>query len=135
MPVDNPDAKFQHAHPVFLVSDIVATMRWYQNFLGFEAEAFPASPPHSFGILSKDDVVIMLQQLASYQKPGLYEKRDGGVWNVYLRTQGVERLYQALLNEPEVKILEPLCPQFYGETEFVVEDLNGYVLVFAERLA
>jgi hypothetical protein len=29
-------------------------------------------------------------------------------------------------------MLEPLCHQQYGQTEFVIGDPNGYALVFAE---
>jgi uncharacterized glyoxalase superfamily protein PhnB len=32
-----------------------------------------------------------------------------------------------------VTVVEPLRQQWYGDTDFVVKDLNGYVLVFAER--
>ncbi len=131
---DSFKAKLRSAAPVFLVRDIASTMRWYQTNLGFKADAFPESPPHAFCILSKDDVVIMLQQLAGYEKPDVYEKREGGVWNVYLRTEGVRGLYQALSKAGDVTVLEPLHRQPYGETEFVVKDPNGYTLVFAEQV-
>jgi len=42
-------------------------MRWYQTNLRFKADPFPESSPHAFCILSKDDVEIMLQQLAGYK--------------------------------------------------------------------
>jgi hypothetical protein len=32
-----------------------------------------------------------------------------------------------------VTLLEPLCYQPYGQTEFVIRDPNGYALVFAQR--
>src|SRR3954465_15670391 len=82
--------------PVFLVSDIAATMNWYRTNLQFEGRAVPETPPHTFGILVKDDVEIFLQQLAGYQKPDLYEQRDGGVWDVYVRISGVREWYETL---------------------------------------
>lgn len=109
-------------------------MRWYQATLGFEADPFPPLPPHAFCILRKDDVEIMLQQLAGYEKPRLYEKREGGVWNVYLRMDGVRELFATVSKLSAVTIVEPLHRQPYGQTEFVVEDPNGYTLVFAEPL-
>jgi uncharacterized glyoxalase superfamily protein PhnB len=125
-------SRFQSASPVFLVGDIAATMRWYETVLGFDADPFPESPPHVFCILRKDGVEIMLQHHHGYRKPALYEKREGGVWNVYLRIQGVRPWYEALSGRDDVKMLEPLCRQPYGQTEFVIEDPNGYVLVLAE---
>jgi hypothetical protein len=127
-------AKLRGATPVFLVGDIASTMRWYQANLGFNADAIPESPPHAFCILRKDDVAIFLQQLDGYRKSDLYDEREGGVWSVYLRTEGVHGLFQALSKLEEVQVLEPLCLQPYGETEFVIRDPNGYTLVFAERL-
>ena len=126
--------RLRSSTPVFLVSDIAATMHWYQANLRFQADPFPESPPHVFCILSKDGVEIMLQQLAGYEKPDLYRKRDGGVWDVYLRMEGVVELFQAVSKAGEVTILEPLRRQPYGAIEFVIRDPNGYTLVFAEAV-
>jgi uncharacterized glyoxalase superfamily protein PhnB len=131
--VHNKEARFQSACPVFLVDDIASTMQWYRTVLGFEADPFPESPPHAFCALSRDDIEIMLQQLVGYEKPDVYPRREGGVWNVYLRMHGVRDLFDGLSKRSDVKILETICKQPYGETEFVVQDPNGYVLVFAER--
>jgi uncharacterized glyoxalase superfamily protein PhnB len=118
--------------PVFLVGDIAATMDWYQRVLGFEADAVPKVPPHNFCILQKDDVAIFLQLLAGYQKPDLYNEREGGVWSAYLRTEGVHRLYEELKGRADVEVIQPLHRQPYRQTEFEIRDPNGYVLVFAE---
>ena len=118
--------------PVFLVPDIAATIRWYQANLGFVADPFPEQPPHSFCALIKDDCEIMLQQLAGYQPPDLYKRRAGGVWDAYVRTVGVRDLFQILSEVGEINILEPIHHQPYGQTEFVIKDPNGYVLVFGE---
>ena len=125
--------RFLQTAPVFLVGDIAATMQWYRRNLGFEVSPFPPSPPHTFCIMIRDDVEIMLQQLAGYEKPDVYEQRAGGVWNVYINTEGVRKLFETLSQRGEVTILEPLCRQPYGQTEFVVRDPNGYTLVFAEE--
>lgn len=129
---DTSKARFHQATPVFLVSDIASTMRWYSANLGFSADTFPESPPYSFCILRKDDVEIFLQQLEGYQKPDLHDQREGGVWNVYLRMQGVRELFQVLSQLHDVPIIAPLCHQPYGQTEFAISDPNGYTLVFGE---
>jgi uncharacterized glyoxalase superfamily protein PhnB len=107
-------------------------MRWYQSNFQFTAYPFPESPPHVFCILGKDGVEIMLQGLPGYQKPDVYGKRGGGVWDVYIRMQGVADLFQAVSERGDVTVIEPLHRQPYGDTEFVVQDPNGYVLVFSE---
>jgi len=124
--------RVQEAIPVFLVGDIASTMRWYAEQLGFQAHAVPSSPPHTFGILRKDDATIFLQQLDGYQKPDLYAQREGGVWSVYLQVDEIQPLFDRLSKLDGVTILEPLCHQPYGQTEFVLSDPNGYALVFAQ---
>ena len=131
---DTLRAKLRSTTPVFLVSDIASTMRWYQANLGFKADPFPESPPHAFCILSRDEVVIMLQQLAGFEKQDLYKRREGGVWNVYVTTERVGELFEAVSLLSDVTVLEPLRRQPYGQTEFVIRDPNGYTLVFAEQV-
>lgn len=130
----NPPAasRLRGVTPVFLVGDIAATMRWYQEVLGFEADAVPRTPPHAFCILRREDIKIFLQQLDGYQKPDVYDQREGGVWSAYLHTEGVSALYDALKNRTDVTVIQPLHRQPYRQTEFEVRDPNGYVLVFAE---
>jgi uncharacterized glyoxalase superfamily protein PhnB len=118
--------------PVFLVGDIAATMRWYREALGFEADPVPKTPPHDFCVLRRDGVEIFLQQLTGYQRPDVYAEREGGVWNAYLHTEDVRALYHAVRARPDVTLIQPLHRQPYRQTEFEVRDPNGYVLVFAE---
>jgi len=131
-PAPAGSARLLRATPVFLVGDVARTMRWYTEVLGFQADPFPESPPHQFAILRRDSVEIFLQQLEGYVKPERYRERSGGVWDVYLRMQGVAELFRSLSNRSDVAILEPPHRQPYGQTELVIRDPNGYVLVFAE---
>jgi uncharacterized glyoxalase superfamily protein PhnB len=125
-------ARLKSTAPCFAVADISATIHWYEQQLGFESHHFPDDEPYVFGILVRDQIEIMLQQVDGYQKPKLYDQRNGGVWDVYIRMQGVKEFYELLRNK--VEIVMPLTKQPYGDWEFEVKDLNGYVLVFSELL-
>jgi catechol 2,3-dioxygenase-like lactoylglutathione lyase family enzyme len=117
------------AAPAFLVADVDATAKWYAEHLGFEtAGIFPKKPPAGWASLQRDSVEIMLQRLPEYEKPDLYHRRPGGVWNAYIRMTGVHALYETLRDQPFIKMR--LTKQPYGDWEFEVVDLNGYVLVF-----
>ena len=124
--------RFSSAVPTFAVADVEATMRWYEQLLGFESHPFPKTGTPEFAILSHDGVEIMLQRVEGYQKPELYTRRSGGVWDAYIRMTGVKELFEAIRDE--VTILMPLRQQPYGDWEFEVKDPNGYVLVFSELI-
>ena len=123
-------AEFQSVAPVFSVSDISATIRWYEEQLGFIGDPFPLSEPYVFGILRRDDIEIMLQRIEGYEKPDLYDARSGGVWDAYIRVEGVKDLFESV--KDEATIVQPLRRQPYGNWEFEVRDPNGYLLVFSE---
>jgi len=123
-------AEFQSVTPVFAVSDISATIRWYEEQLGFIGDPFPENEPYVFAILRRDDVEIMLQRIAGYEKPDLYNSRPGGVWDAYFRVEGLQDLFESV--KDEATIVKPLRRQPYGNWEFEVKDPNGYVLVFSE---
>ena len=116
--------------PCFPVADVGATIRWYEEYLGFKGDPFPDKEPYVFAMLTRDAVEIMLQWVDGYLKPDLYSARIGGVWNAYLRMEGVNEFYESVRNK--VEVIQELRRQPYGMWEFEVKDLNGYILVFAE---
>ena len=116
--------------PCFPVADIGSTIRWYARQFDFHSNPFPQTEPYVFAVLFRDKAEIMLQRIEGYEKPDLYERRLGGVWDAYIRVTGVKELFDAVRNY--VAVLKPLHQQPYGAWEFEVKDPNGYVLVFSE---
>jgi hypothetical protein len=115
--------------PVFLVDDVNATAAWYGDHLGFEtAGIFPAKGPAAWASLQRDGAEVMLQRLPGYRKADVYNRREGGVWDAYIRLSGVAKLYEAVKGQPFV--IKPLEREPYGDWDFEIRDLNGYVLVF-----
>jgi uncharacterized glyoxalase superfamily protein PhnB len=74
----------------------------------------------------------MFQCVPGFEKPDLYSRRDGGVWDAYIRMEGVKEFYEAVRDK--VEIVLQLRQQPYGDWEFEVKDPNGYVLVFSELI-
>ena len=124
-------AEFHSVAPVFAVADISATIRWYEEQLGFIGDPFPAHEPYVFAIMYRDKVEIMLQRVEGFERPDVYKSRPGGVWDAYFRIEGVKDLFESVRDE--ATIVQPLHKQPYGNWEFEVRDLNGYLLVFSER--
>ncbi len=122
--------RLSRAAPTFPVADVGATIRWYETELGFNSYPFPENPPYVFASVGRDDVEIMFQRIEGYQKPDLYQRRNGGVWDAYIRMEGVKEFYEAVRDKVEIAM--PLRKQGYGDWEFEVKDPNGYILVFSE---
>ena len=115
--------------PTFLVSDVNRTAIWYADCLRFDTTGlFPRQGSAAWASLQRGGAEIMLQRLPGYQKQHLYDLRDGGVWDAYFRLTGVREFYNTIKGQPFVK--SPLEKQPYGDWEFLVQDPNGYVLVF-----
>jgi predicted enzyme related to lactoylglutathione lyase len=123
-------AELRSAIPCFPVADVGATIRWYEEQLGFIGEPFPETEPYVFAIIYRDQVEIMLQRMEGYQKPDLFNQRPGGIWDAYIRIEGVKDLYESV--REEAPIVRPLRQLPYGAWEFEVKDPNGYILVFSE---
>ena len=124
--------KLSNAAPTFAVADVGETIQWYQEQLGFTTYPFPETPPYVFAIVSRDTVEIMFQHVPGYEKPDLYSQRRGGVWDAYIRMEGVKDFYESI--KDKVEIVLPLRKQPYGDWEFEVKDPNGYILVFSELI-
>ena len=114
--------------PVFTVSDVGATVRWYRDRLGFDFDPFPDEEPWVWAIMSRDGVQIMLQRVEGYEKPDLRPLRPVGMWDAYLWVDDVEALWADV--KDRVEINRGLTEKPYGCTEFEVLDPNGYVLAF-----
>lgn len=112
----------------FLVDDVTATARWYEENLAFHASFFPQQPPYVYASLQRDGVEIILLRQEGYRKPEV--QREGGGWDAYIRTEGLRELYEDV--GQKVSLKSDLTKRPYGDSEFELEDPNGYVLVFGE---
>jgi len=126
--------------PQWIVQDVVETIEFYRDMLGFEVE-WVGEPP-LFAMLSMGEVVIMIRALA---KPGLlrpnqlpfieagWDKSGAQAWDAYIWVDNVEKLYQHCC-EKGVKIVRRVEDMDYGNREFDIEDNNGYILCFGQAL-
>ena len=70
--------------------------------------------------------------------PGLAQRSIGGTNTLFVTIesdgvdQGIDRLFERI--HARAKVIMPLKDQFYGMREFGVEDPDGYILFFAQRI-
>jgi catechol 2,3-dioxygenase-like lactoylglutathione lyase family enzyme len=118
--------------PYFFVADINAAVAYYRDVLGFNYERLWGDPP-SFCMVYRDGLTIMLKQIGdkSLIRP------NGNVaenWDAYVWVRDADVLFDEFSNR-KARFAYPVCYQEeYGNREFAVRDLDGYVIAFGHHV-
>ncbi|MBC8319666.1 MAG: VOC family protein [Bacteroidetes bacterium] len=118
--------------PNIFVVDINKTIDFYKK-LGFSvATIVPEEGDPVFAMMICGKVTFMFQTFASLgeELPEI-RRQDGGSLLLYIQIAGIRSFYNQIQNK--VKIIKGLEKTFYGATEFSIQDINGYILTFAEE--
>ena len=121
--------------PNVIVDDVNKAVEYYASTLGFTLIAsVPETGKFNWAMVMRDGLTLMFQSLPSIQEdmPSLKIQSKGSIGTFYIRMTGVDALYQSI--KGKAKIAVDMRTTFYGMKEFVVEDLNGYFLAFAEEV-
>ena len=127
---------FTSVTPNLLVRDIARSTAFYRDVLGFEIkQTVPDQAPHVFVWLERDGVPLFLNDAAAVAKdvPGAADRAAGGTCTLFFVITGVDDLHAQVASR--VRIVMPLKTQFYGMREFAVEDPDGHLITFAERVS
>jgi len=123
---------FFGAVPVFLVDDVLATVDYYRDVLGFEADFLYGTPP-TYASVSRDDAIL---NFALSDRPGRRNSVSAGGggngFDAYLVVADVDDVYIEL-QEHGANIVKPIANEEYGMREFHLQDLNDYRLAIAEE--
>ena len=128
--------------PNLIVSDIDRSAAFYRGVLGFSVVAtVPEDGPPVFVWLQRDDVSVFLNTAgaAAEDLPSIAARPIGGTAMLFVMLEaetvdgGVDALFEAV--NGRARLVMPLKDQFYGMREFAVEDPDGYVVMFAQRIA
>lgn len=113
-----------HAEPVLAVTDVMKTVNYYHEVLGFP-ETWTWGEPPNHGGASWNGAAFLQFSL----NQDLAAKSHGE--SVWLRTKELETLYE-LHQKNKVDIVLPMTKRPWGFAEYVVRDINGYYITFAE---
>jgi catechol 2,3-dioxygenase-like lactoylglutathione lyase family enzyme len=107
------------------VADVEATAHWYRDKLDFDIVDLGSDGRDIiFGRIELDGTQILLSAGGS---PTIADRRDA---DFFVQTDDVEG---ALARLPkDVPIIEPIHETFYGTTEFIIRDLNGFWITFSQ---
>lgn len=123
--------------PDLMVEDLAETVEWYESVFDAEVEArLPDGDDDSWWAqLAIGDASLMVQERDSLTEKisTLDGSAVGGSLALYLDVDDAERLRNNLA-DAGVEIAEDLHETDFGWEQFAIEDCNGYVLWFGEKL-
>jgi lactoylglutathione lyase len=127
--------QFKKLTPNLLVANVERSLAFYVGTLGFErGMTVPDASPFVFAAVTSGAVEMFFNDRATAIKeyPAFDGKSIGATGTLYIEVDAVDALHERL--KPAVKILMPIATQFYGMREFAIEDPDGYVITFAQRV-
>jgi uncharacterized glyoxalase superfamily protein PhnB len=127
--------QFSKLTPNLLVSNVERSLAFYIDVLGFtRGMTVPDASPFVFASVTSGPVEIFFNDAAGAIKeyPGFGGKPIGATATMYIETDGVDAMHERI--KDRAKVVMPLVTQFYGVREFAIEDPDGYVITFAQRV-
>jgi lactoylglutathione lyase len=128
-----PDVK--KLTPNLIVSSVEGSLAFYEKVLGFtRGMTVPEQSPFVFAAVTSGPVEIFFNDRSTVAKesPQFAGKALGGGNTMFIEVEGVDALHDRV--KPDATIVLPLVTQWYGMREFAIEDPDGYVITFAERV-
>lgn len=132
------NVKLTNACPVLISEDIVKTVNFYVEKLGFKY-AKHYDKIDNFATIYTDSIELVIVQ-SKFGKVESNAKRYGAGYDIYINPDtigGVDDLYHEFLSNG-VKIIEKPRKTYYGSYEFVVEDIDkrliGIGLIYDNKI-
>ena len=126
---------FKKLTPNLLVANVERSLAFYTGTLGFErGMTVPDESPLVFASVTSGPIEIFFNDAATAvaEYAGFDGKPLGATGTLFIEVEGVDALNDRL--KASVKVVMPIESKFYGMREFAIEDPDGYVITFAERV-
>jgi GNAT superfamily N-acetyltransferase len=111
-----------HAEPILAVPDVMNTVQYWHEVLGFPDKWTWGEPPN-YGGVAWHGAFIQFSQ-----NPALAAASRGN--SIFIRVKKLEAMY-AFHQKQHAEIIEPLENKPWGMAGYTVRELNGYYIVFA----
>ncbi|HEV3058925.1 MAG TPA: VOC family protein [Vicinamibacterales bacterium] len=121
--------------PNLIVSSVEQSLSFYEGVLGFaRGMTVPEQSPFVFASVTSGPVEIFFNDRSTVSKesPQFAGRSFGGGNTMFVELDGVDAYHNEI--KDRAKIVLPIVTQWYGMREFAIEDPDGYVITFAERV-
>jgi uncharacterized glyoxalase superfamily protein PhnB len=115
--------------PQFLVDDLDRAVAYYRDRLGFTIDF---TYDGFYAGISRDGCAIHLKEAEKLAEERVHRKREEHL-DAYIAVTGIQDLYDDLQRRG-AKVTRPLEERPWACLDFYVEDQDGYILCFSERL-
>lgn len=118
--------------PNIFIKNIDETIKFYEQLEFKLSMKVPDEGSLVWAMMTKGNVSFMFQTFESLGNnlPEI-SRQDGGSLLLYIQIKEIRQYHDRI--KDKVNILKGLEKTFYGATEFSIQDINGYVLTFAEQ--
>ena len=131
--------KLTDVTPNLIVADIDRSTAFYRDVLAFSVvTSVPDAAPFVFVWMQRDGVNVFLNAPDGTHVPQLARPVPGTAalfmtHEAETAAAGVDALFEQVRSS--ARVIMPLVTQFYGMREFGIEDPDGYIIFFAQRVA
>lgn len=125
-------SKMESISPNIFVKNIDETIKFYEQLEFKLTMKVPNEGDMVWAMMTNGTVSFMFQTFESLgdELPEI-SRKDGGSLLLYIQIKEIRQYHDRI--KDKVSILKGLEKTFYGATEFSIQDINGYVLTFAEN--
>ena len=124
----------------WIVENVQKSIDFYSKQLGFEIGFVGEGP--KFAILHRGNFSVMLRQLNEtghirpnripFIKAG-WHSQGKEAWDAYIWVEDAEALYDEFLSK-DVSIIKTIQDTTYGNRDFEIEDIDGYIICFGHSI-
>ena len=122
MPNEESDLFLSHVEPVLAVKNVIETVEYWHDVLGFSNKWTWGEPPNHGGV-NWQGVFIQFSQ-----QPKLASASQGN--SIFIRVKDAAAFYRFHQNK-NADMAEPLENKPWGLAAYTIRDLNGYYITFA----
>jgi predicted enzyme related to lactoylglutathione lyase len=125
-------AKVTGISPVLLVADLVRSVDYFRDQLGFECQVF--GEPPNFATANRDAGTILLALAEHADRIVPNWQIVDKVWDAYVRVDDVDAVYTEV-RKRGAAIDYAIYNAPHGFREFGVQDPDGHDIAFGQRIA